>query len=785
MPKITIKVFNLLVTALLFIIFVFFGFNTKAQIVTDLPKCVSSTCLNSLTDVVVSKDGSFFLAVDSIQNAYLRKFEFSSGGIANDFLISLGRLDLDEPNLKIEVSKDNKKAFVYNQISDNQTNAFSRVLNPENNKPTILNQVEDSCRCGGTDYFDGNVCVMNATLDCPNPTSDTVCGCNGAAYLNSCISMSNGIKVFTKGGCGSQGSFSCLNDDQCPLATCPNGKTYKRLSCTNGMCILINFTTDPCPTSVETTSSSSGLTTSCKCPSGAYFDGTNCVTGSLDCTSSGGVLVTDTVCGCDKLNYLNICVAQANGIKKFTKGNCGSDGDFSCSSDSQCPLGSCSNGQTFKRFTCASSMCAAIEFSSDPCLLTTSSSGGINISSDNSKISVIDLTNNSVTSFNPVSLSGNFKQTFSVGSFLDSTGKRIILSNNDDEFPKLLIINLSTGKTETEIPLPKSAQLIKFSPGIGKAIIIFKDLKNSIGIFTNNGLGGGLTNIDIPNKIFFKTSGFLNKINFDLSGSKAVLSSSGVKHILYLVDLRSNRLVVLFLNNKIEGEVLSTVSPDGSFAVSAGKTNTGFIVYKTNIVNPIKAKVVKSVNFNEPGEALDISITPDKHSILLLVKNGNEEKIKMLDLKDLGDICEIPIVNDASGRQLLNDPYGRYTLIPDFTGNEINLVTQIPSGPVFRSINPNFGPSAGGINFEIDGFVDSSNSTDDVMVCFGSNRFCSTSNVLANDGMTISGTLPKMKSPFSKTLILFNESESVSSSNQCKIKNNNKSSYQGVFTFIK
>ena len=69
--------------------------------------------------------------------------------------------------------------------------------------------------------------------------------------------------------------------------------------------------------------------TDCRCPANTYFDGTLCVSGSTTCTDT----TSDIVCSCDNLNFLNSCTAQANGVKKFTKTNCGSLSNLTCSND--------------------------------------------------------------------------------------------------------------------------------------------------------------------------------------------------------------------------------------------------------------------------------------------------------------------------------------------------------------------------------------------------------------------------------------------------------------------
>ena len=297
-----------------------------------------------------------------------------------------------------------------------------------------VNQGTD-CNCPASTYFGGTVCV-SGTLSCPNTVSDPICGCDGLNYLNSCIANSNGVKKFTKDVCSTVSNLSCTSDAQCPSGTCPSGKIYKKFTCgaTNGSntnkCTLIEFATDPCPI----VSSSGGEQIMCKaifsncscekecqsfigsfqptdcghtctpeeistyepdcqfvgtscvdtqgdkcmCSLDNYFDGMLCVIGMLDCLNP----VLDPVCGCDKVTYVNSCAAQAAGVKNFTKGKCTSVIVSNCSSNKDCPLGTCTNGNIYKKFNCVESKCTDLALSVNPCLVSSSSSsGGITTSS--------------------------------------------------------------------------------------------------------------------------------------------------------------------------------------------------------------------------------------------------------------------------------------------------------------------------------------------------------------------------------------------------------------------
>ena len=223
-----------------------------------------------------------------------------------------------------------------------------------------------NCQCTSGSYFDGGSCVKG-TLNCSNLLPDSVCGCDNNTYLNSCVARANGIKSFTKGECStSSTALSCSNDDQCPSGKCPDNKAYKNFSCVSNKCKRITFTTDPCSSA------------DCKCLTGEFFDGKNCILGKLNCLSS----INDPVCGCDGITYSNSCTARTSGIKQFTKGECNPiTAVLNCNIDSDCPLGICKSGETYKRFSCNSNnQCQEVAFLVNPCgiegISTSSSSSG-------------------------------------------------------------------------------------------------------------------------------------------------------------------------------------------------------------------------------------------------------------------------------------------------------------------------------------------------------------------------------------------------------------------------
>ena len=737
-------------------------FFIRAETIELIPRCSGNECLSNPTDIAVSNDGSFFLIVDSDEDPYVRKVGFSSGVTTDDTVIPLGQNQASTVPQIIGISKDDKKAFVLSLQQEETTS--ERVLLGQANQGT-------DCKCPTGTFFDETLCVTG-TLDCTNTASDSVCSCDNLNFLNSCVARANGVKKYTKGTCGSNVNLSCTTDDQCPLGSCPNGKTFKRFTCTLNKCTAIVFSTEPC--SIATGDD-------CRCLEGSYFDGMDCVTGTLDCENTA----SDSVCSCDNLNFLNSCVARANGVKKFTKGPCGSNVNLSCTTDDQCPLGSCPDGDKFDRFTCSGGRCEQIVFSSEPCSSSTNGSS----SSSSSIIHIINLTNNSVMTFSPSFADDNDNsndvQTISTVAFLDSEGKELIASNDDSKEPKLLLIDSETGNIKGDFSLAGVAKSIELSPTLNKAIVTFKDtFAQSIGIL--NSKTKEVIKFDTPNSIFFAIDEFLSMVDFDLSGNKVVVSSLGGKHVLHLLDMQKNKLTIKFLDKDAEGQTLSTISSDGTTAVSVGNDpeSGGIVVYKLNTSNVKLPRVVKSVSFNDDSEVLDVLITPDNDKAVILVQKEGQKILKLLRLTDLSLVCEFEVSGDTENTSLYADPYGRYYLTPNFDDNSVSIVSNLQTGPVFRSISPLKGTSEGGTQFTIDGFIDPSLFTEDVKVCFGNSALCSSSTMISDDGFSISGITPKFMSKGILDLILIAEEKlntAASSSGICPDSLVTKSRYKKVF----
>ncbi len=419
-------------------------------------------------------------------------------------------------------------------------------------------------------------------------------------------------------------------------------------------------------------------------------------------------------------------------------------------------------------------------------------------SSSGSLIHVLDFENNTVKSIIPYLLQEKSNvvskvtnnEGINVASFLDEEGGEILASSNNSDAPELYIIDSTTGEITQSIEIPDIANSIELSSDFETAVITFKSLfVQSIGIY-NVGVKK-ITKIDIPEDIFFEVGAFLSNVSFDLKSKKSVISSFGGKHVLYLVDLDKGELIVRFLSNTQQGKTRSAISPDGTSVVSASEIDgkNQIVIYKVDASDLKRMNIEKRIQIKDSNTILDVQITPDGNNVLVLLLDNNGKKIKVLRLNDLSNLCEYVVSSDVNESSISIDPYGQFLLIPELQGDSVSLITDLNSGPIFRSISPPRASSKESAQFTIDGYVDSTKFKDDFKVCFRSGKFCAMSISISDDGKLISGITPKV--PFkSRTSVLLigkdkKREESISSSgaSSCKKQNNTRSRYKDTFSF--
>ncbi len=363
---------------------------------------------------------------------------------------------------------------------------------------------------------------------------------------------------------------------------------------------------------------------------------------------------------------------------------------------------------------------------------------------ENTLVQIIDLSNNSIKELNSVSSSAT-----KIGApvFLDADGKKLIAGTLDLSAPGLVIVDTESDSISNTLTVSDIIQSVNVSSNLKQAVITYSaDLGQSVSILniTNN----SLSTLDLAEDIAFSVDSFLGRVDFDLSGNRAVLSSLGGNNVLHLLDLKNDKLTSLILDKTQDGPTISTISSDGKTAISAGsviKKSIGFKIYKSIISTDGSILVSSSAPFIDGSIVLDIDISPDQNKIYVLELKNNLKQLKILNFKDLSQISEIPISSDNTQSFLRIDPNGRYAITPNTnTEASVSVVNDLNSAPVFKSIVPNTIAVNSNSAFTINGFVDPSRFSNDLKICFKNNSICATSTTVSRNGQIITGITPKV-----------------------------------------
>ncbi|OGI07232.1 MAG: hypothetical protein A3F80_05515 [Candidatus Melainabacteria bacterium RIFCSPLOWO2_12_FULL_35_11] len=397
---------------------------------------------------------------------------------------------------------------------------------------------------------------------------------------------------------------------------------------------------------------------------------------------------------------------------------------------------------------------------------------------ENTLVQLIDLSTNTLKELSSVSSSST---KIGVPAFLDAEGKKLIAGTLDLSSPQLVVVDLDTDSISNKISLSDKIQSVIPSPNFKQAVITYSaDLGQSVSIYNipNNSLS--TLNID-DEELAFSVDDFLGKVNFDLSGNRAVVASFGGNHVLHFLDLKSNKLTPLILDKTQYGPTISTISPDGKTTISIGsilKKSVGFKIYKSSILADGSVSFINSVSFLDGSIALDVDISPDQNKIYVLELKNNSKQLKILDLATLKQIAELIVSSDNTQSFLAIDPNGRYAITPNTkTEASVSIITDLTPAPILKSIIPNGGSANGGSAFTINGFVDLTKFTTDLKVCFKSSASCATSTTVSKNGQVITGITPKVSQSGLSDVTLI--AKSITDGSLVSSK------YEDIFQFVK
>src|SRR3989338_2823211 len=361
---------------------------------------------------------------------------------------------------------------------------------------------------------------------------------------------------------------------------------------------------------------------------------------------------------------------------------------------------------------------------------------------ENTLVQIVDLSTNSVKELKSVTLNST-----QIGrpAFLDPDGKLLIAGVINSSSPEAVIIDTEQDIITSHIALPDLVQSVNVSGDFTSTIFTFAS-KQGQSILIRNTASGASSTVSIDKSFESVSDDFLDRVSFDLSSKRAVLSSIGGNHILHFLDLKSNKLVTSILD-KLEGPSISTISPDGRTAVTTGSIIDfpgGFKLYKSSISQDNAITLLNSSIFTDDRILLDISITPDQSKVLVLNLKDGVKKLTILDLKTLSVLTELPLSNDNAQSFLLIEPFGRYAISPNTeTESSLSIISDFNLGPVLKKIVPDIGPVGVSVPFSISGFIDPLRFTGDLSVCFKSNKTCASFVSVSRDGTKIIGYTPK------------------------------------------
>lgn len=399
------------------------------------------------------------------------------------------------------------------------------------------------------------------------------------------------------------------------------------------------------------------------------------------------------------------------------------------------------------------------------------------VETENTLVQIVNLLDNSIKELSSVNTSG---LQIGLPAFLDKEGKTLIASTIGADVQELVSIDIESDTVQSLISLPDKVQTLSVSPSFKKVLLTYTGvLAQSVSVYDVS--SNSLETLEIDPSFSFSVDDFLNKVEFDLFGNRAVISSLGGNHVLHFLDLEKNKLSTKILDRFQEGTTLSVISPDGKTVISAGNIlegTTGFKIYKTTISKDSGViSQTGSVSFLDGSIVLDVDITPDESKIYVLVLKDDSKQLYILNLKTLVKEDSLDISSDNTQGSLSIAPNGSFAVSGNSGEGTVSLIKNLNLGPVFKSVIPNLVPIGIAVPFTINGFINPLEfDLKETRVCFANTNSCAASVNVSRDGQKITGITPKLSSLGFEDVIL------VSKSFSDEIKT---SKYEGVLTVLK
>lgn len=248
---------------------------------------------------------------------------------------------------------------------------------------------------------------------------------------------------------------------------------------------------------------------------------------------------------------------------------------------------------------------------------------------------------------------------------------------------ELVTLDTETNQVTNEFVLPDTIQSLHVCPTLKHAIVTYSDfLAQSVSLYDIT--KDEQTQLSIASSLATSVEDISTKVDFDLLGKRAVLSSIGGYHVLHLVDIENKKLISRILD-KTEGPTIGTISSDGKTCIVIGSvldTFTGFKAYKVNVTDEGKVSVLNTASFGDGSIALDVKVTPDQSRVLVLFLKDNQKQLLVLSMKDLSKVATLVLSQDTTQSSLHVSSNGLLAVTNNVNEETISIVKNLSQGGI-------------------------------------------------------------------------------------------------------